>query len=284
MRWEDERYVRLYTRDTVDWNMWPWQSRALFPLLLRKVDRAGIMELGRHGVRGLADAVKMPPEVVEPGLAGLLEDGCVEQRGTALVMRSFIEAQEAILSDAQRKRDQRERDRARKQLDKPDTQRDARSRPVTEGHAESRSVTSGHSDPIRAEPSEPSEPTRTQSDARAHVEAKFDMRRLQDYWTAKTGLIIAEGLVEIQVRLEQLGHARKVDPTSLIEPAVDAFVAFVESCTPGRRPPKSPHKFAQHWDAVQEIMNGTRNPRVSAPAPRVAEPMAPAPQSGAQKL
>ena len=43
MDWANERYVRLYTRDTVTWKMWPWEARAIFPLLMRKVDRAGVL-------------------------------------------------------------------------------------------------------------------------------------------------------------------------------------------------------------------------------------------------
>ncbi len=151
MRWEDERYVRLYTRDTVDWNMWPWQSRALFPLLLRKLDRAGIFELGKHGMAGLADAVRLPVEVVDAGLAGLIVDGCLERRGEVLVMRSFIEAQESSSTDAQRKRDQRERARSRAQYveltGQEVTKRDQESQNGTKSHAQSHGVTSGHSVP-----------------------------------------------------------------------------------------------------------------------------------------
>jgi hypothetical protein len=123
MRWSDERYVRLYIRDTVEWDMLPWESRALWPLLLRKVDRAGLLDLGKHGARGLAVTVKLPTHVVEPGLAGLLEDGCVVQNGTTLLVRNFIEAQEAQSSTAHRSREYRAR------------QRDAARRGVMEGDA-----------------------------------------------------------------------------------------------------------------------------------------------------
>jgi hypothetical protein len=167
MRWEDERYVRLYTRNTVEWEMMPWQSRALWPLLLREVDRAGLLELGKHGARGLAALVKMPAEVVEPGLAGLLDDGCAELHGTQIVIPNFIEAQEATQSDAQRKRESRERARAVAVLAVV-TNRDVQSQNVTSshetgpnvtnGHKQSQVVTSGHSVPCLTVPSVPSEP------------------------------------------------------------------------------------------------------------------------------
>lgn len=145
MRWEDERYVRLYTRDTVDWEMLPWQSRALFPLLLRKVDRAGIIQLGKHGTRGLSSVVGLPVEVTEPGLAGLLDDGSAELHGDALVIKNFIEAQEATASDSKRAREYRERHRnGITNRDNDVTDCDAT---VTGNHDASRAVTTRHSVP-----------------------------------------------------------------------------------------------------------------------------------------
>jgi len=139
MDWADERYVRIYTRDTADWSMWPWQSRALLPLLLRKADRCGVVELGKYGVRGLASLLGMPLEVVEPGVAGLLEDGCLIQSETRLVVRNFLEAQEAPASDVKRAREYRERrrDDASRNVTPP-------SRNVSDRHEESRSITARH--------------------------------------------------------------------------------------------------------------------------------------------
>jgi hypothetical protein len=113
VRWDDERYVRLYTRDTIAWKKLPWQSRALMPLLLRVVDRAGIVDLDGYGADGLAELVMMPTEIVAPGLVGLIADGSVEQRGDVLCVRNFLEAQEVPMTDAQRQREKRARDRAK---------------------------------------------------------------------------------------------------------------------------------------------------------------------------
>lgn len=44
MNWSDERYVKLYERDTLTW---PWQAKCVFALLLRKVDRSGVLDTGR---------------------------------------------------------------------------------------------------------------------------------------------------------------------------------------------------------------------------------------------
>ena len=113
MRWADERWVKLYTRETLDWLAMPWEARALFHELLKTVDRAGMLALGKSGHMGLALAVHMPPAVVETALAALVSDGCVEANGPALVLRNFIEAQEARSTPAAKKRAERERARAR---------------------------------------------------------------------------------------------------------------------------------------------------------------------------
>ena len=64
MRWEDERYVRLYTRDTATWKLLPWQAKCLLPLLLRKMDRAGTAEVGEPAGEGIAALTDMPLELV----------------------------------------------------------------------------------------------------------------------------------------------------------------------------------------------------------------------------
>ena len=53
MDWSNERYVRVYTRDTTTWKILSWEARALLQFLIRKVDRSGVVDTGRHGARGL---------------------------------------------------------------------------------------------------------------------------------------------------------------------------------------------------------------------------------------
>ncbi len=169
MRWEDERYVRLYTTDDGDWAFWPWQSRALFPLLMRRCNRVGVVKVGRHGARALAELVRLPVEVVEPGLVGLIDDGCVtEPAPGVLFVRNFLPAQEATQTDRARKSAQRERDRAVldaaedgleivTKRDASVTKRDGESQDVTPGHEMGQKVTDGHEEshavtPCRAVP------------------------------------------------------------------------------------------------------------------------------------
>ena len=159
--WSNERYVRLYTRETTDQAAWCWQARALWPWLLTRVDGAGVIET--RGVRGLAAAVRLPVEVVEAGLSGsdegpgLLEDGCVVTTPRGYAVRNFVEAQNAQSSANRRQAAVRERDRAIAALTAAAENVTATtevSHAVTPCHAESRAVTPCHSDPIRSDPNQ----------------------------------------------------------------------------------------------------------------------------------
>jgi hypothetical protein len=154
MRWEDERYVRLYTRNTPEWLSLSWAARGLFSLILREVDRAGILPLGKLGPKGVAIAVNAPWRDVEAPLCELLSDGCVQIGSddpitSKLIVPNFLTAQEAFQSDASRKRKSREMARAALSV----TPRDQlESHGVTKSHVQSQAVTIGHSDPICADP------------------------------------------------------------------------------------------------------------------------------------
>ncbi len=159
MNWADERYVRLYTSETGDWSMWPWQSRATFPLLLRRASRTGVVPLGKFGLQGVAALVGLPFEVFGPGIEGLLLDGCVEQRGGDLVFRNFVQAQETTASDAKRARDYRERLKSlpSRSVSPPSQESDESTRGVTDNHGASESSPcSGPS--VLSGPSVPKEP------------------------------------------------------------------------------------------------------------------------------
>jgi hypothetical protein len=158
MRWEDESYVRLYIRDTIDWKLLTWEARAILMFLLRKVDRAGVLELSRHGARGVAAVLEVPVDVIERALPELLEDGCLIERVGYLIIRNFVEAQSAKRSSRERVRLYRERKRARTRLmgilsepeeddgpDLPDCNADGNPEGNPSGNATSkRSVTSGN--------------------------------------------------------------------------------------------------------------------------------------------
>jgi hypothetical protein len=113
MDWESEPYRKLYMRDTATWLLWPWQARALLPLLLRKVDRTGALGLGRNAVAGLAALVGLPEEVAAAGLEALTADGTVVLDGQKLTIPNHTHAQNGRSSAAIRMRESRERKSAK---------------------------------------------------------------------------------------------------------------------------------------------------------------------------
>lgn len=152
MRWEDERYVRLYIRDTTTWKLLPWQSKALLPLILRKLDRVGIIDLGEDGYDGIAAVTDMPRELVDIGMPELLRRGVFKLSGSLLIAPKFIEAQEAVASQKLRSEVHRERVKIRNESLQNATKRDDPSRGETGSQAASRGGTPSCADPCCAEP------------------------------------------------------------------------------------------------------------------------------------
>lgn len=156
--WANERYVRAYTRDTAEMLCWPWESRAIWWLLVRKADRSGLIPT-KLGLRGLAALIAMPIEVVSAGVAGLLEDGCFREVPGGYLIPNYIEAQETPASDAKRQRDLRERRREGATSENNKESSHDESHVVADRHATSRDVTPSRTYPIRSEPclAEPSQ-------------------------------------------------------------------------------------------------------------------------------
>jgi len=113
MDFSDERYVRLFTRDTTTWKLLKWEGQTLFMHLLRKVDRAGLFEFGDElePVDAIVAVTELPAELVTVGLKRLLERGTACQHDRGLLFPRFIEAQESHPNDAQRQREARARRR-----------------------------------------------------------------------------------------------------------------------------------------------------------------------------
>lgn len=117
MNWPDEKYVKVYTRDTLTWKSWCWQARTVFSLLVRKLDGAGLIETGRMDpVDALALQLDLPRDVVAVGLPPILECGTAETVPGGLLVPKWIEAQESTKTEAQKKRDQRSRVRDQRRI------------------------------------------------------------------------------------------------------------------------------------------------------------------------
>jgi hypothetical protein len=154
MDWSNERYVRLYCNDTKSWKLLGWEGQAVFSLLLRKVDRSGMLD----DVYDAEDIALMlgcgfPVDVADRGLSRLVKKGTIEITDRGLLIPNFIEAQETPKSDRQRQRDSREakRAKAKSAVTKRDnivTERDNSSHGVTDGHTVSHGVTLCCADPV----------------------------------------------------------------------------------------------------------------------------------------
>lgn len=115
MDFANERYVRLYVRDTMTWKRLGWDGQTMLMHLLRKVDRSGVIDIGdaepwESGVM-LCGA---PEDQSRRGVTRMLELGVIVHDGDRLVFPRFIEGNETPQSDAQRVREHREREKLKR--------------------------------------------------------------------------------------------------------------------------------------------------------------------------
>jgi hypothetical protein len=98
MDFEDERYVKLYVRDTPTWVSFMPETRAVLPNLMRKLDKSGRIEWPpKLGVRALAASLMLREKWVEIALADLAEHETIElhEREGWLVMPRYRAGQDA---------------------------------------------------------------------------------------------------------------------------------------------------------------------------------------------
>lgn len=120
MDWSNERYVRLYIRNTTTTRRIGWEGRLVLWSIMREADRAGVIDLGGEDASDVVAAFgEMPEEIARTGLDRLVTRGVVVIQGGKLVLPNFLEAQETPQSDAQRQRESRAR-RRKTALQKPE--------------------------------------------------------------------------------------------------------------------------------------------------------------------
>jgi len=113
MDFENARWVKLYCQDTGTWLRLGWQGRTLALHLLRAVNASGVLsDLGDEPELILAELLRLPVEVVSPGIVALLRTETITLANGVLVWRKFVEAQKSRKSEAQRKAEYRAKHRA----------------------------------------------------------------------------------------------------------------------------------------------------------------------------
>ncbi len=112
MDWSNEAYARLYVRDTKTWILLGWEGQCVLALLLRKLDRAGVLaDVFTADDLAVMLANGMPVDIVSRGLDRLILREVVEVTEVGLVMPNYLAAQESAKTDRQRQFESRERRR-----------------------------------------------------------------------------------------------------------------------------------------------------------------------------
>lgn len=110
MNFDDERFVKIYPRNTTNWKLLGWEGRCVLMMLLREVDRAGCLDI-EGGMEGLALLLDLPPDMTERGFSACVKRGTVVQNGNLAIIPNFTRAQDARQTDRVRQAESRARRR-----------------------------------------------------------------------------------------------------------------------------------------------------------------------------
>lgn len=159
MNYDDENWIKVYTRDTAGWLSVSWQARGLSLELARKLPRhTGELSLGRKGLATIAALLRAPWSEIEPFIRELIDDGRLvynEERQT-ISDPEHVARQTTATSAAERQR--RAREAAAAAAGNGASPPDApASRAVTRSHAASREGTASHEKKRREEKEEKEE-------------------------------------------------------------------------------------------------------------------------------
>lgn len=173
MNFEDEDYVRYYTRETVSWLAMEWEGQAVLALMLHgKFDRSGVFDCDGHlPSQAVTLVTKLPLAVTEVGLERLLKLGTWVFRDGKLVWPNYVRGQNCRRSDRRRKQESRH-NRLDLALGNAVTADDQMSPRVTSGHLASPSVTPSLAKPSLDPPKPPEGAAQgTKRKRKPHIEA-----------------------------------------------------------------------------------------------------------------
>lgn len=161
MRYEDEPYVRKYTRKTLTNRLLGWEGRAVLDAMLGEFDAAGVFDFRGDPVRSIVAVTDIPEDFVRVGLERLIETETWTVTSSRIVWPTFEEAQNCTRSDRERQRISRKKRTEQALNEAPPPSSPASVRPaapaaqsappaapgvtnVTSRHAESQPVTPCH--------------------------------------------------------------------------------------------------------------------------------------------
>lgn len=111
MKYDDENWIKVYTRDTAGWLALSWQARGLMLEIARRLPKhSGELSLGRRGLEAIAALVRAPWAEIEPFISELIDDGRLEYDAEQKIIRDpqHADRQNAVASGAARTRKWRE--------------------------------------------------------------------------------------------------------------------------------------------------------------------------------
>ncbi len=112
MKYDEENWIKVYTRDTAGWLSLSWQARGLSLEIARKLPKkTGELSLGRKGLEALAALLRASWPEIEPYIRELIEDGKLAYDAERQVIcdPQHPARQEAIASGKVRTQEWRER-------------------------------------------------------------------------------------------------------------------------------------------------------------------------------
>jgi hypothetical protein len=157
MNYEDEPYVRLYTRKTLTWKLLGWEGRVVRNAMLDgEFDAAGIFEFRGDPAVSISAVTELPVEIVRIGLQRLVDTETWIVTARVITWPNYEEAQNCRRSDRLRQRESR-RARSAQSVTGVTLRSDI-------GHSPSQQVTASHPPSLCLPPSAPSLPSTQERD------------------------------------------------------------------------------------------------------------------------
>ena len=97
MRWEDEHWRKIDTRETAAWASLEWQAQACVLLFIKTCEADGTICAPR-GPSQVARLWRWPADIIQAGLEQLEQDGTITRIGGRYHMPNFAAAQAARTS------------------------------------------------------------------------------------------------------------------------------------------------------------------------------------------
>lgn len=89
-----------------------------------------------------------------------------------------------------------------------------------------------------------------------------DSSKVIDEWRAATGILVSGFMGDLVNAILDAAraHTPPREPAEYARECFLAFVKWVDSCPPDRKPQRSPNKFLEHFPRIQELVSGNRKP------------------------